>query len=178
MSGIVKAASMIAKGYYNKIIEIETGVRYREILSLRQEMADMGIMPQEAEKGRGGRITRKIETTVSNKDKEAFASVFASIYSGICEKKGASPAKNVDIDSVEEALTIFRAMIEGCRVKSNHVKDWGVNEAYMLAREIVNGTIVEKFCPKCRTKYFQIRTSTGIEKRVCHFCRKNKHSKK
>lgn len=164
---LIKAREMLKFGYYKIIISLETGLSYKFISKIAQQLEKEGVVLKDE-------IKRVSQTSrLNNKIRKSHAAIFCSIYLIFCEVEGVDSNKVIDIillnSAYKEYCLIIAELLKICdgsdKDKNNLLS---INQCWNLAKEIIQKEATLYIC-KCCKKYY-IYSYNMDTKKLCPFC--------
>jgi hypothetical protein len=156
----VLARHMALSGYITKIIMLETGLTYKQVRRLHQDLTREGYRLE-----RKSRTLRGGATLIRNHTTKLQASLLMQFYFNL---GGQAVLRSVDIGALNKAYRIYQAIREDVP----GVAGWApfdITDAWCLAAELRDNEAMIETCHHCKCTYFtSVNQRTLVE---CPFCR-------
>lgn len=164
---ITLARTMIARGYVNKIIEIESGLGTKTLNRVRESLRAEGLTWTAPPRG-----TRQAQTIIK---KVAHRQEFSIIMLAYRRYGGDAIFKRVDVNALNNAYDTYKQIK---REFSPHTELANINDCYTLAVDIRSADAEFEHCQDCNVPFFVSFSQESSYR--CPFCLNreaaNKHS--
>lgn len=158
LSRWITARHMALAGYITKIIMIETGLTYKQVRRLYQDIEKDGY-----ELGRRSRTFRGGATLVHSHTSKIQASLLMQLYYNI---GGEAVLRSVNIKALNKAFRMYHAIRkEVPGMKGVRWAPFDITDAWCLASELRYGEAMIEECSNCECTYF-----TSVNQRTCVEC--------
>lgn len=160
----IMARHMALAGYVTKIITIETGLTYKQLRRLYQDLERDGYkLERKSRAARGG------ATIIHNYQAKTQASLLMQLYYNI---GGDDVMRSVDTHALHHAYTMYHAIRrETPGMAGPQWAPLDITDAWCLASEMRSGEAMLEICGECSSSFF-----TSINQRTrhdCPFCRES-----
>lgn len=156
---LITARHMVLAGYINYVITLETGLTYKQIRKLRQELKGEGFAVTQSK----SRAVRGGATLIHSHTSKIQASLLMQLYSNI---GGPGVVRSINVGALGKAFRMYHAIrkeipgISGPRWES-----FDISDAWCLAKELRTGDAMMEMCKHCHCNYF-----TSFNQRTCVEC--------
>ncbi|ECA4604890.1 regulator [Salmonella enterica] len=154
----IAARHMALAGYITKIIMIETGLTYKQVRRLYQDIENDGY-----ELERRSRTFRGGATLIHSHTSKIQASLLMQLYRNI---GGEDVIRSIDIKALNKAFRMYHAIRkEVPGMKGARWTPFDITDAWCLASELRCGDAMLEQCDNCECTYF-----TSVNQRTCVEC--------
>ncbi|MGN9575317.1 FlhC family transcriptional regulator [Salmonella enterica] len=154
----VTARHMALAGYITKIIMIETGLTYKQVRRLYQDLERDGYTLE-----RKSRTFRGGATLIHSHTSKIQASLLMQLYFNI---GGEAVLRSVNIKALNKAFRMYHAIRkEVPGMKGARWAPFDITDAWCLASELRSGDAMLEVCDNCKCTYF-----TSVNQRTCVEC--------
>ncbi|EDB4101060.1 TPA: regulator, partial [Salmonella enterica] len=143
----VTARHMALAGYITKIIMIETGLTYKQVRRLYQDLERDGYTLE-----RKSRTFRGGATLIHSHTSKIQASLLMQLYFNI---GGEAVLRSVNIKALNKAFRMYHAIRkEVPGMKGARWAPFDITDAWCLASELRSGDAMLEVCDNCKCTYF------------------------
>ncbi|GDK44289.1 FlhC family transcriptional regulator [Escherichia coli] len=154
----VTARHMALAGYITKIIMIETGLTYKQVRRLYQDLERDGYTLE-----RKSRTFRGGATLIHSHTSKIQVSLLMQLYFNI---GGEAVLRSVNIKALNKAFRMYHAIRkEVPGMKGARWAPFDITDAWCLASELRSGDAMLEVCDNCKCTYF-----TSVNQRTCVEC--------
>ncbi|MGL4515137.1 MAG: FlhC family transcriptional regulator [Shewanella sp.] len=160
-----RARDMVSVGYISQIIELETGLSYKQIRKIRNDLKLAGNELAIS----NARTIRTGSALIHCHSSKLQASILMQLYVNIGSH---SIYKSINIDALYKAFLIYRSILQELQYKTDaswHLFD--ISDAWCLAKELRTNNAIIELCKSCHCNFY---TSFNQNKIIsCPFCQNN-----
>ncbi len=156
----ITARYMILTGYLTKIIMLETGLTYRQVLSIHQALKKEGYKPN-----RQSRTFRSSATLIHSRASKIDASLLMQFYCNFCNEE---TSQAVNIGALNKAYSVYHSIRKEIPTLGKNIP-FDISGAWRLAQELKSDEAMMEKCNVCECTYF-----TSVLQRTlvrCPFCK-------
>lgn len=162
LSRWIAARQMALTGFVTQIIQIETGLSYKQVRRVYAEIAEEGLIIE-----RKSRTPRTGHALINSLNSKLQASVLMQVYRNIA---GDGVMQSVDIKALCKSFKLYHATRRELGIQND--KRWAafdITDAWSLAAELRNGEAFFEHCKSCNMSFFtSINQSSKIDCPFCH----------
>ncbi|RAI97819.1 transcriptional activator FlhC [Aeromonas salmonicida] len=156
---LITARHMVLAGYINYVITLETGLTYKQIRKLRQELKGEGFTVNQSK----SRAVRGGATLIHSHSSKIQASLLMQLYSNI---GGPGVTRSINVAALGKAFRMYHAIRkEVPGLNGPRWEAFDISDAWCLAKELRTGDAMMELCKHCNCTFF-----TSFNQRTCVEC--------